>query len=215
MNEQTGKAIERQRQIVNDLHARRGEEVQLARAMREEGIMPAEVRAQQWELINELTERIQIEELALETLERDTRAFMGLLDALTQIADMPDYDPEAGVTVEQLASQYDEARELANAARGAFLLLGVAKQTDERERVCKEIRKELDDESRYMLRHFGTHKYLRVEWRGRATGSRIVMDWADKSESFELAHSDALSIKKAYETVTGDELVEVEEVTNG
>lgn len=226
---QKDQAVEVQRQRVNELHLRRGEEVQLAREIREQGRagetepdLNAAWREDydaQWEKVEELSEQIGLEELALATLERNARPFMGLLDALTQIADMPDYDPEAGVTVEQLARQYDEARDLANAARGAFLLLGVAQQAEERERVCKEVRAEMDADDaaakRYMIRYGEREKYLRVEWRGRLSDARIVMDWQDKGECFELAHSDALAIRKAYETITGDDLASVEEVDNG
>lgn len=220
-----GKAIEVQRKRVKDLHARRGEEVQLAREIREHGRSSEtepdlnaawrEDYDAQWEKVEELTERINLEELALETLERNSSAFMGLLDALTQIADMPEYDSEAGVTVEQLARQYDEARDLANDARGAFLLLGVAQQADERERVCKEIRKELDDDRRYLLRHFGSKKYLRVERLGELTKATMDFDWADMSECWSGSRDTVELIRRAYIAITGDELVEVEEVTHG
>lgn len=115
MREETGKAIEVQRRLVNSLHLIRGEEVQLTRAMREEGIVPANVRAQQWEKIEVLTGQIELAELELKALERD-RPVGQLLEALDMIADMPAFDAEVGVTLEQLVRQYDEARETARLA---------------------------------------------------------------------------------------------------
>lgn len=119
MSEETGKAIEVQRQRVNSLHLIRGEEVQLARAMREEGIVPADVRAQQWEKVEVLTGQIELAELELKALERDNPVGQ-LLDALDMIAEMPAFDAEAGVTLEQLVRQYDEAREMARLAVACY-----------------------------------------------------------------------------------------------
>lgn len=64
---------------------------------------------------------------------------------------------------------------------------------------------------RCMIRYGERDKYLRVEWRGRLTGARIVMDWADMGECFGLARSDAAAILKAYAAITGDDMAIIEE----
>lgn len=57
MSEETGKAIEVQRQRVNDLHLRRGEEVRLAREIRESVGRQTGQYDDQWEKVEVLTER--------------------------------------------------------------------------------------------------------------------------------------------------------------
>lgn len=129
MSEQTGKAIEVQRQRVNDLHLRRGEEVRLAREIREQGRagetdpdLNAAWREDydaQWEKVEELTEQITLAELELKALERDNPVGQ-LLEALDMIAELPFFDAEAGVTTEQLVTQYDFARETARLAVACY-----------------------------------------------------------------------------------------------
>lgn len=125
MSEETGKAIEVQRLRVNVLYMRRGAEVQLAREIREQGRagetepdLNAAWREDydaQWEKVEALTEQIELAELELKALERDNPVGQ-LLEALDMIAEMPFFDPEAGVTTEQLVTQYDFARETARLA---------------------------------------------------------------------------------------------------
>ncbi len=119
MSEETGKAIEVQRQRVNDLHLRRGEEVRLAREIRESVGRQTGQYDEQWEKVEDLTAQIELAELELKALERDNPVGQ-LLEALDMIAEMPYFDPEAGVTTEQLVTQYDFARETARLAVACY-----------------------------------------------------------------------------------------------
>ncbi len=131
---------------------------------------------------------------------------------LAEIAGMPAYDPEIGLTADQVGSTYEEIRKIA--AQTLWLM-----QAEERGRVCAEIRQEMDAEDaagkRFMIRNGDRDKYLRVKLRGRATGAYIHIDWANKGECFELVHSDALAIRAAYAAITGEDQAILEEVDNG
>jgi hypothetical protein len=72
MSEETGKAITvHQRQRVNDLHLRRGEEVRMAREIRESVGRGTGAYDEAWGKVDELTGQIEIAEAELKALERD------------------------------------------------------------------------------------------------------------------------------------------------
>jgi hypothetical protein len=119
MSEETGKAIEAMRGRVNDLYLRRGEEVRLAREIRESVGRQTGAYDLVWHRAEALTREIAAAEEELKALERDNPVGQ-LLEALDMIAEMPFYDPEAGITTEQLVTQYDFARETARLAVACY-----------------------------------------------------------------------------------------------
>jgi len=118
MSEETGMAIEAQRQRVNDLYLRRGEEVRLAREIRESGGPTTEYN-RVWQRAESMTREIAQAEAELKALKRENPIGQ-LLEALDMIAECPFFDAEAGVTTKQLVAQYDFARETARRAVACY-----------------------------------------------------------------------------------------------
>ena len=115
MSEETGRAIEAQRKRVNDLHLQRQRQVRLAREIRESVGLTTEYN-RVWQRAESLSQEIEQAEKAL---ERENPVGQ-LLEALDMIAECPFFDAEAGVTTEQLVTQYDFARETARRAVACY-----------------------------------------------------------------------------------------------